>query len=129
MRYVDQIRLKDLSRLPSFIRPEVLGISSVPITPGELIHSFTQSLIRLHDHEVALRWGIIPAGVNFDPTFPATTETSWVLDIDVYTTKKTDFDVDTIVNLERTFADTAYRLFRWSTTKELIEWAGGSLHG
>lgn len=128
LRYVDLIDREHLDRLADFVRPEVLGVSAIAMLPGQLVHSFTQTLVRMQDVEMQLRWGTLPADVMFDPTYPRTKDTSWVLDMDVYTTNKSEFSVEAILERERIFADSAYRFFRWATTPELINWAGGVEH-
>jgi len=78
----------------------------------------TDSVIKISPSEVLqVRSGLLPAGAGFDPALKPLADTSWVLDMDAYTTEAGfPFDPDALTTELRSFGETTYAFFRWATT-------------
>jgi uncharacterized protein (TIGR04255 family) len=125
IRYVD--RIDDpalLGKLDQFLRPEMLGLSRVKTGDKKVSeqHSLADATFR-HDDEFEMhaRWGLLPPQATFDPTFTASENTSWVLDIDTYTTSPSDFSSVDLATRARQFAERTYRFFRWAVTDAFLD--------
>lgn len=129
VRYIDRLTDEALvSRLPSLVRPEVLGAISVPLPDRvELVHALTEAVFRLEGGQLVARWGTLPAGATVEPTVRPVPVRSWLLDIDAATTDVGEFDPDTLTTLAEHYAERVYRFFRWAVTDEFLRAHGGQL--
>ncbi len=127
VRYVNRVEAdEDLHRLiPSLVRPEVAGVMTTGLRPE---HSITENVFCLpeEDAKVTTRWGLMPAGRTLDPSIlaPAQAE-SWILDLDVFQSKRREFSVDQLVEQAGRFAQREYAIFRWAVTPAFLRRYGG----
>lgn len=67
-------------------------------------------------------------GGTYDPTAvePAT-EKTWLLDLDMFSTKPMPFAVDRVVDEAQRYAERIYTIFRWAVTDDFLIRYGGKL--
>lgn len=121
LRYIDRIQGSSYSRLSELIRSELLAPDSSVLEPY-LLHSLNQSSYAIRP-EVTLstRWGILAPKQSYDvESLLPIDEKSWVLDLDLFSTKKSRFEVESILGTSNEFADMIYRFFRWAVTQEFL---------
>jgi uncharacterized protein (TIGR04255 family) len=130
IRYVDRIRLDEPGvDLTSFVRPEVLGVTTTPLGEGAaLLHSLSDTMYQLDDATLHGRWGRVPANARLDPFHGDAIESpSWILDLDMYSEQSSDFDVERIATTAESFARRIYRFFRWAVRPEMLRHYGGGV--
>jgi uncharacterized protein (TIGR04255 family) len=128
IRYINRLEGDRLEALPRYVQPALMaGPLSDPPDGVQLVHSITQSLYQFSDCLLQTRWGFLPPGATLDPTLVPAVGTSWMLDLDVFSSGPDDFDPDRIATLGRRYAERAYRFFRWAVTPTLIDDMGGAL--
>ena len=118
-RIEDQALLADM---PRFIRQELLGPLSSDL-PREitLAHVFSQAQFNEPAGGLVLNWGLLPPNGLFDPTLKPLTTTSWVLDIDAFSSTRLPFDPTSLVDASKSLADRAYRSFRWAVKEDFLQ--------
>ena len=84
-------------------------------------------MFAVEDAQILARWGCLPSGATVDPAaVEPVTEKSWILDLDMFTTEPSPFQVDRVVARARGFAERIYTVFRWAVTDEfLVRYGGG----
>jgi len=93
---------------------------------GYATHTLSESMFTLDGARVLARWGLLPAGATVDPSaIEPTTEPSWILDIDMFSSESVLFAVDSVVNNTRQFAERIYTFFRWAVTDDFLRLYGG----
>lgn len=120
---------KVLQDLPSFVRPEILGISGLKLdSEVRLQHSLTQASFSMDENTGLLaQWGEMPPGGSYDPSLPGIDKASWVLDMDAfYQNTHVSSDPEKIEETARKLSLTAYRFFRWAVTDEFLVNFGGN---
>lgn len=126
VRYVDRLEGDDLADLKRFVRPELHGgYLGRPPNGAIANHVITQAQYTVEDAGINARWGLLPPNFIIDPTVPPTSAPSWVLDLDVFSPGAGDFDPHAIGQLARSYADRAYRFFRWGVTNDFLNHTGG----
>ena len=124
IRYVDRVTGEQLARISSLVRPEILGVAGHEAALGtaEVVHALSDVLFRLEDSsQLRGRWGRLPAGATYDPGIEPARESSWVLDLDHYTSQPEDFDLATIGGKAADFCDRIYTFFRWAVTDAFLD--------
>ena len=123
LRYVNRITGPALDRLSDLVRPEMQGMTSLPLG-GMVKLTMTESQLELPDASgrLALRHGLMPAQATYDPVSLEPLPTpSWILDIDVSREDPMTFDPTALSGLSLQFADWSYRLFRWVVTDQFLQ--------
>jgi uncharacterized protein (TIGR04255 family) len=123
LRYVNRITGPTLDKLSVLVRPEMQGITSLPLG-GMVKLTMTESQLELPDGsgKVTLRHGLMPANSTYDPgSLEPLPTPSWVLDIDSSKESSMTFDPTALSELSRQFADWSYRLFRWVVTDQFLQ--------
>ena len=124
IRYVDRVTGSQLARISTLVRPEILGVGGDEATLGgaEIVHSMSDAMFRLDDSsQLRGRWGRLPAGATYDPGIEPARESSWVLDLDHYTSRSEEFDLTTIGCKAAEFCDRIYTFFRWAVTDAFLD--------
>lgn len=118
LRYIDRLAGEGLSRVGSYIIPELRVLCDAVDRPLQVHHSVSESLIEISENErLQVRSGLVPPGGGFDPALPGVPEPSWLLDMDVFTTQGGfPFDSQELADRLRRYAETAYAFFRYATT-------------
>lgn len=129
LRYVNRIRGPILGRLSSLVRPEMLNITTSPVS-GLVRLNMTETVLELPDAagQMLIRHGLLPPQSTYDPAAIEPAEgQSWVLDIDTYQAARMPFDPIRLSELALTLADQSYRLFRWIVKEEFLQEHGAAL--
>jgi len=128
-RFIDRVTGDQLDNIDHLIRPEMLGIVSSPMFE-HVQHALSDVLVTVPGASAQLRarWGYLPEGVAADAgTLEPVPERSWILDIDMYSLERGEFDVDALIDGLRGFAERLYTVFRWTVTDEFLRQYGGDL--
>jgi uncharacterized protein (TIGR04255 family) len=132
VRYTNRIEdPAQILRLQEMIRPEVLGVVAVDPGNARLVTGLSEAQYQMLDGStLQARWGLLPGGLVVDPTLPAATETSWLLDLDAYRVwSPGECSGDQVGELAGELALSAYQFFRWTMTAEALGEFGGDSDG
>ena len=130
LRYVDRIVDDGLEKIHQLIKSKVLGISM----PGEgseslglaIQHMLTEAHLQAEEGSIQARWGQLPARMSYDPSaLPPLEKSSWVLDLDMFTTEPQPFESKELLRLTTNFAERNYSVFRDMVTDEFLAFYGG----
>ncbi len=130
IRYVDRVLLdQGGAELANLVKAEVVGVATIDAgNAAELIHSISDTEFHVDEAILRARWGIVPPDAQLDPAHgSAIDSTSWILDLDMYSTSSRNFDVDELVGTTETYATSIYRFFRWAARSELLRRYGGDV--
>lgn len=128
IRYTNRIdRPEVLEKLNEFVRPEVAGVLGVPMTTGRLERTVSETLYAFDDgSEFQARCARLPAGVSLDPTIPAASGQSWVLDLDSFHAwSPGSHNGDDIGEELLSLGLRCYQFFRWATKPIFLTEFGG----
>ena len=124
MRYINRVSGTELERLPSLVRPEVLGVGASSVMG--MNHTLTETLFKKDNVSLNARWGRLPEGATTDPALLSPIgEPSWVLDLDMFHEGQKDFVCSEVVEEGLTFARTIHNFFRWCVKDEFLAAYGG----
>jgi uncharacterized protein (TIGR04255 family) len=124
VRYINRVHGPELERLPTLVRPEVIGLGASAV-PG-LNHTLTESVFTKGDIALNTRWGRLPSNATTDAASINPIEgPSWILDLDMFRGVQKDFDTSSIIDDARMFARTIHDFFRWCVTPEFLAAYGG----
>jgi uncharacterized protein (TIGR04255 family) len=87
---------------------------------------FSDAVFKIGNRFLQARWGILPPGINPDPSLQPAKDLSWILDLDAYTG-----ELPKTTNLEEELtklAKISYSFFRWSIKDEFISAFGGAIN-
>jgi uncharacterized protein (TIGR04255 family) len=127
MRYIDRIAGQNLQDIATLITPEMAGMMASDLGV-HIQQNITESFFIIPDREehIFARWGLLPPSVTFDPdAIEPISEASWVLDLDMSLVKSQKFNVETLMDEGKYFAERIYTFFRWSVTDEFLRRFGG----
>jgi uncharacterized protein (TIGR04255 family) len=126
IRYIDRITGGAVDEIDRLVRPEIRGLAGTEAAT-HVIHSISESMFAVEDAQILARWGCLPPGATVDPAaVESVAEKSWILDLDMFTTDPSPFQVDRVVARARGFAERIYTVFRWAVTDEfLVRYGGG----
>lgn len=126
IRYVNRLDEEGCLALPDLVRPEIAGVMATGFASATK-HSICENLFDLgQDRQLATRWGVIPAGKSVDPSVMRPYNTrSWLLDLDAFKMKKSDFNVEEILEETEFLATRIYSMFRWVVTDAYLQRFGG----
>jgi len=129
LRYIDRIEGQDLGNINELVRREMVGILATPMAP-QAEQSLHEAIFNIPDTNAKLRarWGQVPSGSTVDPDAIEPVGTpSWLLDLDMFSTKPQAFDASNLMMHVREYAERIYTLFRWAVTDEFLRRYGGEL--
>ena len=125
IRYVDRISGDALADIGRLVRPEVRGLAGSPAATS-VSHSITETIFARDDAQVLVRWGQLPPHVTVDPAAIEPSEApSWILDLDMFSSKSVPFSVDGVITDARRYMERLYTFFRWAVTDEFLRHFGG----
>jgi len=135
VRYIDRLTGAAVERIGELIHAEILGVIQATDTTDTLdpslgesiVHQITEAQFRAPGGaRVQGRWGWLPANATFDPNALEAVEVpSWILDLDMFTTRSQAFASEDLVTTARSFAECLYWLFRQMVTMEFLRFHGG----
>lgn len=126
VRYLNRIEGPSLLRLPDWVRPNLIGVAQ-PEVREHVTQAISEANIRVEEGELLLRWGILPPATTIDPSLldPSAT-TSWILDIDVFSSEQKAFDSKALTKEYGGLTERAYAVFRWVITDAGLEHFGAA---
>lgn len=126
LRYIDQLAGVDATELPGLLKPEVLGaLSALKGCAPE--HLVTQLAVNAHPGRLVARWGVLPKGSTPDGAIVLpSTDSCWIIDLDVSVTEAARFNVSEIVQKSRLCAERIYAVFRWMVTERFLQRYGAA---
>lgn len=129
VRYVNRLsEPAQLERLPSLVRPQVLGFLSATQgePPPKVVTAQCAIEYELPEGRLLVRSALLPPRSTYDPSVQPTDSSSWLLDIDMSTRldAPSPFDATLLAASGRRFGGRIYRFFRWSMTDEFMREAG-----
>ena len=127
LRYIDRVTGDALKDIRQLVRPEMLGVIGAP--PGaNARQALSEAIFDVpgDSEQLLARWGLLPPRSTVDPAgIEAIDEPSWILDIDMFSTKQRDFEPAAISADARRFAERLYTVFRWAVTPDFLKRYGG----
>jgi uncharacterized protein (TIGR04255 family) len=127
VRYIDRISGEAMADIARLVRPEVLGIAGTALY-AHAVHVLSESMFDLNGERVRARWGCLPPKETVDPAAIEATDTaSWILDIDMFSSKSMPFTVDRVISDAARFAERIYTFFRWAVTANFLQRYGGKV--
>lgn len=130
VRYVNRVADPELiARLRNLVRPEVIGICGLDDGDAVLERALTDTSYLFADRErFVARFGVVPPGVEIDPSVPTLQTESWVLDSDSSKTwPERDFAGNSLADIVESLALRPYQFFRWAVTQEFLREFGGEV--
>lgn len=134
LRYINRLTGEAVDRVGELLQSEVLGIvradsSFAPALDDSIVHLMTEAQFVAPDHAyVQGRWGQVPVNATYDPdAIEPINEPSWVIDLDMFTSKPQSFESEGLLTSATGFATCLYWLFRQMVTDEFLRFYGGEL--
>jgi len=126
VRYIDRIVGKELADIAELVRPEVLGISGLPVI-GHAQQSLSETVFNLDGAQVLARWGRLPANATVDPNaIEPIADPSWILDLDMFSNRPPRaFTAEEVVSQAKAYSERLYSVFRWVVKDEFLKRYGG----
>lgn len=134
IRYIDRLTGKAVTDIDDFLISDVVGVAR---HHGNQANVIAPSIMNLMTHAqlrgpgsnvVAARWGILPPNETYDPDLlPPIDETSWILDMDMFTTASCNFCATDLLTTATGFAENLYKLFRHVVTDDFLKHYGGDV--
>ena len=132
LRYIDRLVDDAARRVDELIHPEVLGIAqpsdNLDSTLREsVLHQMTETQFQArNDVFVQGRWGALNKNMTYDRNaLEPIGNPSWVLDLDMFTTKPQPFISENLLTTTTDFAECLYWVFRQMVTVEFLKFYGG----
>lgn len=127
VRYIDRMVGDAMKDVVVLLRPEVRGILGSPLA-ADASHSICESVFSVDGAGLITRWGSLPPGATVDPAaIEPTSQPSWILDLDMFSSGPTPFSVERAVQDVARFAERIYTVFRWAVTDDFLRRYGGKL--
>lgn len=134
VRYIDRMTGNAARRADKLLAQKVVGVASrSPNQPDGLgnaiVHLMTQAQLQAPDGNFVLaRWGKLPPNTTHDQNvLDPVAETSWILDMDMYTSRPSEFATTALIDTARSFAECLYWLFREMVTDDFLVHYGAKL--
>jgi uncharacterized protein (TIGR04255 family) len=127
VRYVDRIRGAELARVGELFRPEMLGLLGSGAGGEHIKQILAESLVVVPEGNLAIRWGLLPAGRTTDPIgIPVENQASYILDLDAFQEGRLEpFVTADLVAHAQALSDRIYSFFRWAIQPEFLRTYGG----
>ncbi len=137
LRYIDRLTGDAVKRIREFVRSDVLGVAHgsqglsaddpSAVIRDSITRVMTEAEFKAKDgNRVRGRWGRMPAGKTYDPNaLKPVPEPSWILDLDMFTSKPQCFESSRLLKTTEGFAETLYWIFRQIVTEQFLEFYGG----
>lgn len=128
LRYIDRLEGIKAKEITRFVRPEMVGILNTDL--GDSVEfNISESIFKVPEKTAQIRaqWGFLSPNITMDPAaIEPIAQTSWILDLDMFDTDVTEFDVEMLREKTYQFAERLYTLFRWTVTEEFLRLFGGN---
>jgi uncharacterized protein (TIGR04255 family) len=107
----------------------MIGVLATPMA-AYAQHALSESLLTIPGTSAQLlaRWGKIPPHMTTDPAaIEPVEQSSWILDLDMFSLEPRPFDPAALVDEARIYAERIYTLFRWAVTDKFLRQYGGKI--
>lgn len=124
LRYVNRIEDPALmARIGELVKPVALGIvSDLP----EVEVAMSEALYSVPEGKMRVKWGVLPAGLMYDPSFLPSAHRSWILDYDIFKESTSEpLKLGEIGTMARAFSERGYAMFRWMIQDSFLQAFGG----
>lgn len=126
MRFINQIKAEQASKIDKLLRSEVLGVAGA--SGGKARQLITEILVDAEPGELLARWGKLPANMSIDANLlPPLPEETWLLDLDVSKTQEHEFDTTYLIATAKAAAERVYAIFRWMVTNDFLRLYGAEV--
>ncbi len=127
LRYIDRVTGSTVDDIAKLIRPDAVGLSGGPLA-GHVQHAISEMMLTVSDNAGLLaRWGKLPPHGTVDPTaIEPIGDRSWILDLDMFSTKPAIFSETEIMTKANLFAERLYTFFRWFVSEEFLRRYGSA---
>lgn len=130
VRYIDRIVGDALGNISTLVRPEVLGFVATDMAQHAQ-RTLSESVFSAPvepNAQLLARWGLLPPGGTVDPAaIEPVPESSWILDLDMFSLQSRTFAPDELVAGARSYAERIYAFFRWAVTEDFLSLYGGTV--
>jgi uncharacterized protein (TIGR04255 family) len=129
LRYIDRIIGEAIDNITELVRSEMIGVLATPMA-AYAQHALSESLLTIPGTSAQLlaRWGKIPPHMTIDPAaIEPVEQSSWLLDLDMFSIEPQLFDPTALVDEARIYAERIYALFRWAVTDKFLRQYGGNI--
>lgn len=134
LRYIDRLTGEAVVRIDELFQPKILGImhrgeDARPELGDSIIHFLSNAqFLAEGGNRIEGQWGYLPAKSTHDQNaLDSIDEPSWVLDLDMFTSKPQRFESNELKQTARDFAECLYWLFRQMVTEKFLRHYGGEL--
>ena len=126
LRYIDRIEGSAIEDITRMVRAELRGVVGTP-AGAHVTHALTEALFTADGEQLRARWALLPPNATHDPSaVKPISETSWVLDLDMFRAGPVPFSTDRLIADAERFAARVYTFFRWAVTDEFLRHYGGN---
>jgi uncharacterized protein (TIGR04255 family) len=123
LRYIDRLEGNAVNKVHQLIRKEVLG--SYLLFGPAVRHILAVGEFETEEGAtLTARWCLLPAGGAIPNVLEAAPDKSWILDLDMFTTKEGSFTAVTLTELLNRFAERIYTVFRYMITDQFLDHYG-----
>jgi uncharacterized protein (TIGR04255 family) len=119
IRYIDRVKDLNLSDIALMLRSEVKGITGLPFANSAQI-AITESRFDLEEGILLARWGHLSENSCHDQALEPVDQPSWVLDLDMFTSKPIKFSRSAILECSESYAKRIYTFFRWAVNSDFL---------
>jgi uncharacterized protein (TIGR04255 family) len=129
IRYIDRVTGDQVHAIEGLVRKEILGILATPAV-AHAQHALCETLFAVpHGNaKMMVRWGRLPTGITPDPqAIEPVSDPSWILDIDMFRSGPSPFDLNRLIDDTRAFSERIYAFFRWAVTDNFLREYGGRI--
>lgn len=125
IRYIDRIVGDDLNDIAQLVEAPVRGLVGTNAEASAAL-SISESVFINDEGQVIARWGKLPPNATIDPSaLVPLNESSWILDLDMFSIEPEPFDSKKIIQLAESYAMRLYSVFRWAVSDEFLKRFGG----
>ncbi len=126
LRYVDRLEARAVGDIAGMVRAELRGVVGTP-AGAHVSYALTEALFTADREQLRARWALLPPNTTYDPSaVNPVSETSWVLDLDMFRAGPVAFSTDRLIADAERFAARIYTFFRWAVTDEFLRHYGGN---
>ena len=133
VRYIDQMTGDAVEQVDELLAQKIIGVASQSSDQPQglarsIVHLLTEVQFRgPGDNVVLARWGKMPQNTTHDPEMlPPIPQSSWILDMDMSTSRPCEFAASKLTSTARDFAECLYWLFRRIVTDDFLAYYGAS---
>jgi uncharacterized protein (TIGR04255 family) len=126
MRYLNRIQGESLVALSKWVQANLVGVAE-PTLLEHIAQAMSEANMKIEEGTMLLRWGVMPPSMTYDPALlEPVQDTSWILDIDVFSAEQKPFAAAALATDSLALAQRAYTVFRYAITEPGLDHFGAS---